>query len=258
MPLSPSVKSQILNYLKQPIPQNVNEIVKRSIPVPFFGDIENARVATISLNPSFEEFESDNCLLPKNKKRFVDRDLLGVPDSKTLNGVQATKVYDSLINYFHKNPYTGWFNWLENKVGKKLGVSYYNGTMVHLDIYPWATQKQWKDLDKSELETSLKEYKKSKLLSNILTEKNFDYIYINGASVKNEIKEFLEIKIKNENIKVPEKRKIKGNTQDVELSFSVYNGMLGNTKLIGISANLKGTALTKENLESLLKKAMKK
>ena len=194
MSLSKELKSKIIDYIKQPIPQNVNmAIVKQSIPVPFFGNIETSKVATISINPSNKEFEDDNKnLLRGSDKRFVDRDVLKVNDTDYLSKENADAVYDSLINYFDHNPYMRWFGPLEKYVGNMFDCFYSKGTMVHLDIYPWATQNKWddkiyKDTDK---QRALKDYN---LLKDILLAKEFKYIYINGNMVKKQIENYFGI-----------------------------------------------------------------
>ena len=193
MPISSELKQQILNYIKQPIPQNDKmPIVERSIPVPFFGNIETARVATISINPSNLEFEdAHGKVLKQDKKRFVDRDELGVQDTSFLDDEQANLVYGSLMNYFNDNhnPYMEWFSPLEKHAGKLFNYSYCNGGMVHLDIYPWATKQKWDDKNHKE-QNKVNALNGYKLLKKILSEKKFDYIYINGKTVKEQLERY--------------------------------------------------------------------
>lgn len=236
MSLSKDIKFKILNYLKQPIPQNENmEIVKQSIPVPFFGNIEDARVATISINPSFGEFEKEGKLLEKSNKRFDDREILEVRDTSLLNQDQAEKVYDSLIHYFSEGhrPYMQWFGWLEKYAGKIFESSYYDGTMVHLDIYPWATKKIWSKLDEKQREKALQDYS---LLKDILKEQHFKYIYINGKEVKEQIEKYFKVRI-------PEYK---------SGQWTIYKYVLNNgTKMIGSSCYLKNAYKTREELIEL-------
>lgn len=201
MAILPELKSQIFDYIKQPIPQNENmKIVERSVPVPFFGNIETAHVATISINPSNLEFEDKyGILLKQTEKRFIDREELGVQDTDSLDDEQAYLVYGSLIKYFNKdhNPYMYWFGPLEEHVGKLFNCSYRDGSMVHLDIYPWATKQKWDDKNHKS-QDKVKALNDYKLLKKILSEKKFDYIYINGKTVKEQLERYednLSIKI---------------------------------------------------------------
>lgn len=240
MALSQNLKSQILEYIKQPIPQNENmKIVEHSVPVPFFGNIERARVATISINPSNLEFEDKSGnLLQMPHKRFADRVFLSEKDTDTLSENHAKGVYESLCGYFRNKPYKTWFDRLEKNVEEILGGSYYDGTMVHLDIYPWATKKKWSKLRAAEKKQALNKYD---LLKKILRNKNFAYIYINGKATKEQLEKYFDKKIHETPVK------ISGQT------WKIYEGELDdNTKLIGLSCNIQSSYVKKEALEYLL------
>lgn len=234
---SPKTKAQIKEYLRLPIPREMrNQIVQRSIPVPFFGNIERARVATISINPSFNEFvDGEEKLLIRPQKRFVDRAVLGVSDLDMLNEDQSELLYCSLLNYFQHNPfYDKWFKKLDNYVGDLLGTSYNTGTMVHLDVYPWATKKAWGKLQKLEgtlCERSLYSYKNSGLLREILLDKHFDYIYIDGATAKKQLQEVLDKTIFEREITVQ-------GIDNKIYNFKMYEGTFNGTKLIGFNHTL--------------------
>ncbi len=241
MSLNQKIKSQILNFIKQPIPQDI-DIVKKSIPVPFFGNIEKARVATISINPSNKEFEDKNHkTLIKSKKRFSDREILNATDNDVLNDEQRLTVFDSLINYFNQknnnyyHPYKTWFNWLDRYVGDMFGCSYYDGTMVNLDIYPWATAIKWGNIDPKTKDNILKQYS---LLKDILLDKEalFDYVYINGATVKNQIEKYLGVTIPEYSCG----------------QLSIYNYKMPNgIILVGSSCYIQNSHKTSEELKNL-------
>ena len=139
------MKQDILDYIRRPIPKGL-PIVPQSIPIVFFGDIETAKYATIAINPSNREFtNTKHELFSEKKKRFVDRDALGVGDYDILSLKQAEMVYQSLRNFFHKRPYMQWFGQLE-KLFSEVNMSYFKGDIINLDISPWATSVKWKDL----------------------------------------------------------------------------------------------------------------
>lgn len=246
MSLSPQLQSKIAELLRRPIPQNPNmPIVEQSIPIPFFGNIERARVATISLNPSNLEFVSRNHgpLLSGAAKRFADRHVLGAADGDTLDDAQVAAAYDSLINYFSNRPYTRWFDVLNNYAGKLFGASYYDGTMVNLDIYPWATQDKWSELRATDKRAAMREYG---LLKEILSAGVFEYIYINGKGVKEQLEEYfghgLQIK------EVP----VVGTKHPSTYERVLYVGTLpGGTKLIGVSCYIQNSYESEEYLTEL-------
>ena len=92
------LKDFLLDKISEPLPNSVN-IVPGSIPIVFFGNVEKAEIATLSLNPSNIEFEH------KSNKRFIDREQMQVSDNQKLTLTQAESVYGSLLLYFHSPPY---------------------------------------------------------------------------------------------------------------------------------------------------------
>ncbi len=131
--MNKKIKKNILKYISRPIPEYSN-IIQLSIPVVFFGNIENAKFATISINPSDKEFYTNDKQI--TTPRIINRQNLGKTNSDKLSSEEAKKVYTSLINYFSTNPYRSWFNHLERFLSPLFNSSYYNGTMVNLDICP--------------------------------------------------------------------------------------------------------------------------
>ena len=234
------LRMMVLEYINQPIPQNENmKIVERSVPVPFFGNIERARVATISINPSNLEFEDkQGNLLPRPHKRFYDRDFWNEKDTDIISENHTEGVYESLYDYFRLNPYKLWFDRLEKNVKDLLGGSYYNGTMVHLDIYPWATKKKWSKLPIAERKKALDNYD---LLKKILRNRNFECIYINSKETKEQLEKYFDKKIEETPVN------FSGQT------WKIYEGELDNgTKLIGLSCNIQSSRIKKDVLEHLL------
>ena len=174
-----SLEKEIFECIKQRLPVEL-WVIPGSIPVPFFGNMETANTATVSINPSDIEFVS-------GAERFCDRKELRVDDNVELDKEQCKKVYDSLKNYFNKNPYT-WFEKLQGFAGVLFESSYNDGTMVNLDICPWATAKKWGLLTKTEQDNLVSNYD---LLKKILTseEKIFDYVYVNGSEARKRLKQ---------------------------------------------------------------------
>lgn len=245
MSINIKLKNDILNYLTQPLPK-CDCIVPQSIPVVFFGNIEKARVATLSINPSLSEFlDGNKLLLNQYSKRFCDREELGVADSDILTPGQSQQIYDSLMNYFHKNPYAGWFNRLESFVTDIFRTSFYDDTMVHLDIYPWATNPVWGQLRPGTRNILLKQYD---LFAQIIlaSERMFDYVYINGRTVQNTVQKVFGIKfttIKNIN---------QVNTSGTDSCWEVFYAVLpNNCILVGTSANVPGSPITYETIADI-------
>ncbi len=90
-----------------------------TIPIPFFGDLLNAKVVTIGVNPSDGE----------------------IRDNRWPQQIDVPTLYNRLIQYFN-NPRVRPHSWFETweQALREIGVSYKNGSVVHIDIFPWATR----------------------------------------------------------------------------------------------------------------------
>ncbi len=110
---------------------------KLRCPIPFFGDVENAEVLTLAVNPSDTEFYED-----REWKRTIGE----VTDSKPLSF--------RLVNYFRswRPPPNAWFTPLETKLRLR-GCSYLFNS-AHIDLSPRATRKM------SEFENDPKKFRK--------------------------------------------------------------------------------------------------
>jgi hypothetical protein len=182
--MTKELKDFLLDKISEPLPTSVN-IVQGSIPIVFFGNVEKAEIATLSLNPSNIEFEH------KSNKRCIDRKQLQVSDSQKLTLTQAMSVYESLLLYFHAppyNPYKPWFNPM-NKLFENTGYEYYNDKIVHLDISPWATSKKWADLNQIERESIID----TSIIQNVIEKRKIKKVFINGKTAFFVFKKTLKI-----------------------------------------------------------------
>lgn len=149
--LDSSIYKQCMQHYDQV--KGHNHVVKNSIPIPFFGDIEeyfrsDIKVVTAALNPSDIEF-------PDDIARFNIEQSLGGP----------LGLENSLKNYFRFNPYTRWFKSFEpvlNGLGASYGAKMLSNEMglcsystaLHLDVCsPIATRPTWSKLSKKQKET---------------------------------------------------------------------------------------------------------
>jgi hypothetical protein len=184
-----ALKEEMLKFIAKPLPQNF-PVATRSIPVLFFGNIEKAVNATISINPSDREFlNSKGAPIQEKKKRFVDRQSLGLKDSDSLSAEQALDVYNSLLNYFSKIPLKGWFNPLNDVFSTMNNISYYEDSLIHLDITPWSTSKKWGDLSPAERETAIKAGENWG--KRIIESGRIKYLFVNGITALNHVEEYI-------------------------------------------------------------------
>ncbi|MEX0380702.1 hypothetical protein AB3K25_05215 [Leuconostoc sp. MS02] len=232
-----ALQTKIINFIRQPIPDNIG-IISQSVPVLFFGNIETAHSATISLNPSDLEFrDHKQQLLTASKKRLVDRDILHKKDTDYLSLEEAEKVYYSCINYFNKFPYKQWFNQL-NRIVFPLGFSYFENSLIHLDITPWATYLKWANL--ATKQQSKKVLKASQNISDyIIQHGKLKYLFINGNGTFEHVKSYYD-------------------DIDVQTSESIWlAGKIGNCRFIAWSLYVQA-ALTINDRNALTKAISKR
>lgn len=165
-------------------------IVEDSTPVLFFGN-PRAKVATISINPSWREF-----LCKKNNKRMLllgsQRRLATLKSLETSRNDHGTTILNECAAYFSKdrNPYNRWFRPLDN-ILRHISIdgtnaSYYDGTACHLDIAQWATLPVWSELgDKHQ--TALLDNGKP-FLDEHFEEMDYRIIIANGITVINQVR----------------------------------------------------------------------
>src|SRR4051794_36991315 len=95
----------ILNRLRQLPPPNCT-VVPESTPVIAFGKFRSAKVATISLNPSYREFD-----IVKGERRFHNLKSLGLSRYEDFNETHMNQLIDYCERYFERPGivYKEWF-----------------------------------------------------------------------------------------------------------------------------------------------------
>ncbi|WP_409292767.1 hypothetical protein [Peribacillus sp. SCS-37] len=180
---------QIINERLREVPPKNCTIVKGSTPIIAFGRFRSAKVATVSLNPSWAEFER-----VKEYYRFHTLETLGVDSYTDITEKHVIEIIDYCERYFEryfttgvrkikKSPlyYKSWFNPMEKMINDILGVSYLEGSACHLDISQWATKKTWGNLTETQRRTLVGK-KDLELLRNQLLANNYEIILLNGAT----------------------------------------------------------------------------
>lgn len=129
-----TLNEKILNRLQQSAPENCT-IVPGSTPVIAFGRFRTALIATISLNPSYKEFD-----LVDGKNRFHTLDSLGLHSYADIKAEHREQILDYCERYFERDVvYKDWFNRISTFIKNSTGYDYYEGTACHLDLSQWAT-----------------------------------------------------------------------------------------------------------------------
>jgi len=123
-------------------------VIRWGSPIPSFGDLSKAQVATLGLNPSNREFVDElGNELDGVSRRFHTLGSLGLKSWSEVDARHLHMIMDSCRLYFRRNPYDRWFKRLDQVIsGTK--ASYYNSSYAacHLDLIPFATYRKWTEL----------------------------------------------------------------------------------------------------------------
>jgi hypothetical protein len=159
-------------------------VVEGSTPVISFGNPVQARVATLGINPSRNEFLSQSgTLMTGKKRRLATLESLKIVDRSVIDEGHGESVLDGCADYFTVRSYA-WFRPLNFILTESIGASY--GTdACHLDLVQWATDPVWRALDKtirSKLLDDGVEFLKAQLAS-----EKYRLVIVNGRTVMNVI-----------------------------------------------------------------------
>jgi hypothetical protein len=124
------------------------DVIRWGCPVPSFGDLSSARVATVGLNPSNREFvDEQGNELQGPFRRFHTLRSLGLTSWSGVDARHMRLILESCRSYFFGNPYDRWFKRL-NQVVSGAKASFYDPSCAacHLDLIPYATKRKWTEL----------------------------------------------------------------------------------------------------------------
>ena len=160
-------------------------VVNGSTPVVSFGDFRKVRVATLGINPSNLEFvDAKGNLLFGKERRLATLDSMKATSLQNLYDSQVEELIEESNRYFDVNPYR-WFKTLDDVIKPALGVSYFDGSLCHLDLCQWATEEKWGKLENKIRNILLRDGLPH--LRNQLTNSNISLVVVNGRSVWNQI-----------------------------------------------------------------------
>lgn len=176
------IASSVAERIRRPIPSGLS-VLPASLPVVSFGDPDGATVATLSLNPSWREFQSPNGVwLDGSRRRLASLISLGASDPRELDDEQVVTVVAESDSYFRgPNWYRGWFHWLESMLNASGAGSYFDGTACHLDLVQWATKPAQGELPAGVWRRLVEEDRE--FLRWQLANTNVRVLLLNGASV---------------------------------------------------------------------------
>jgi hypothetical protein len=89
-------------------------VLEWGCPVPFFGDVSRARIATVGINRSNREFVDDSGYeLRGEAQRLPTLGSLGADSWAQVDAEGVRAIVGACRDYFRRNPYDRWFGVLE-------------------------------------------------------------------------------------------------------------------------------------------------
>ncbi len=164
-----------------------SKVINWSSPVPSFGDLSRATVATLGLNPSNREFvDQHGNELDGEFRRFPTLGSLGLQQWSEACDSHHAVIAESCRAYFFRNPYDGWFRQLDHVIGGT-ETSYYDDECqaCHLDLIPFATACKWTDLSRGEKDRLVEIV--GDTLAQLLVDSPVRVLVLNGRSVVEEL-----------------------------------------------------------------------
>lgn len=139
-----AIEARLHERLRQPASSST---VQGCLPALFFGELLLAKVATVSLNPSRQEYTARNGEeLVGLERRFETLQSLHAGSRAELTPQQCNRVISTMRGYFDpERPAYSWFNSMA-RVVEGMSFHYWKREVVHLDLVQEATNPTWSAL----------------------------------------------------------------------------------------------------------------
>ncbi len=168
-------------------------IIEWACPVPYFGRLSCARIATVGINPSNKEFVADDgAALLKERARLPTRRSLDLTSWGAADHEALRNILSACEEYFDVNPYGRWFGVLERLL-IALDASYYGtgASACHIDVVPFATHAKWGELPRAAQADLLRMGLDATAL--LLRDSRVQVLVLNGRSVASALKEHVDV-----------------------------------------------------------------
>lgn len=186
------VFDELLKGLRGPNLEGSGVIVSAA-PIPAFGDVSKAELATVALNPSNREFEDTaGGELDGELRRFHTLRSLRLSDWSHADAHHVRLMIESCSRYFSRNPYDKWFKPLDRLLSPT-SFSLYGSTACHLDLVPYATSPTWGHLTPRQQSTLRMASKGA--LALLLANSKIRVLVLNGESVVRNFQEMARARL---------------------------------------------------------------
>lgn len=171
------------------------EVLDWSCPVPYFGPLTEARIATVGINPSNREFvDATGDELIGLDRRFPTLASLEIEAWGEATSAHLDAIATACESYFAGNPYDRWFGVLD-RVLSEVGASYYGDREIaaHLDLVPYATAEKWGTLGSGQQRALL--LSGGSVLGAALRDSPVEMLILNGRSVVREFEAIAQMSL---------------------------------------------------------------
>ena len=227
------------------------DVIEWACPVPFFGRAEEARIASVGLNPSGQEFrDTKGRPLGDGERRLATLDSLGLQDWTAAGPVECSAVADACSYYFGMNPYWSWFNALEAIFEDAGRGTLRDGGACHIDLAPWATEEAWGGLAPAERNALLESGEPT--LAALLSSVQFEVLLLNGSGVVRGLERATGIRLPFEYATEWDDRAGRGRRWSVVLDSLGRIDLIRPVTILGWNWNLQSSHITSRTREAII------
>lgn len=243
------IKSNI-NTLEN-IKNESQNLIYEGQPIPYFGNLSTAKIATLGLNPSDKEFYCDNHNeLEKHSRRFETLSSLNLNNWASAKKNNLDSIKKCMDQYFKNNPYKRWFNQLDNLFNES-GYSYYNNTACHIDLIPYATRNKWSSLKGNEQNFLINASQEE--LKNCIENSEISTLILNGSSVIQGLLKSYDITLKKEEVKDWQIQTKKGVISGFKFTGKLRINSERDISILGFNYNLQSSFGLSKNIKNSIK-----
>lgn len=178
-----------------------SNVIPWGCPVPSFGDLSTATIATVGLNPSNREFvDGFGTELEGTQRRLHTLRSLGLERWADVDERHLNEIMNSCRWYFARNPYLGWFGDLDD-ILVEAAASYHDlpATACHLDLIPYATTCKWTELTVKQRGTLLDHV--GDTLGELLRKSSIRLLVLNGMTVVRNLEKLAAVEFEQQEMK---------------------------------------------------------
>ena len=180
-----ATESLIFHQLGKLIPAGC-EVPSGVFPVTHLGEISKARILTVGLNPSTQEYftrlKPRLAYLSSNSKRLINRDELNLSPRGKPNEDQLVRVMLSMDRYFSVGQLRAEYKVLQEKILDTTDASFKKGTAAQSFAVQWPTLLSLSKIDDSTMKEDLIRETSQFLLDLVIRSPSIEKVLINGPN----------------------------------------------------------------------------